>query len=86
MTGACWPGTPPGRAEAPAGQAITVDHEELAEAHWYSRDELLAAIKARELALPPLVSIARHIIESWFGGPLPSTWTEPVPRPGDPRS
>jgi hypothetical protein len=25
------------------------------------------------------VSIARHIIESWFGGPLPSTWTEPRP-------
>jgi hypothetical protein len=28
------------------------------------------------------VSIARHIIEDWFGGPLPSTWTEPRgPRP-----
>ena len=64
------------RADAPAGQAISVDHEELAEAHWFSRDELLAAIKAREIALPPPVSIARHIIESWFGGPLPSTWTD----------
>ena len=52
------------RADAPAGQAITVDHEELAEAHWFSRDELLAAIKAREIALPPPVSIARHIIEA----------------------
>jgi NAD+ diphosphatase len=68
------------RADAPAGQVISVDHDELAEAHWFSRDELLAAIKAREIALPPSVSIARHIIESWFGGPLPSTWTEP-PRP-----
>jgi NADH pyrophosphatase NudC (nudix superfamily) len=66
-------------ADAPAGQAITVDHDELAEAHWFSRDELLAAIKAREIALPPPVSIARHIIEAWFGGPLPSTWTEPPP-------
>ena len=62
------------RADAPAGQAITVDEEELAEAYWFSRDELLAAIKAREIALPPPVSIARQIIESWFGGPLPSTW------------
>jgi NAD+ diphosphatase len=62
------------RADAPAGQAITVDQEELAEAYWFSRDELLAAIKAREIALPPPVSIARQIIESWFGGPLPSTW------------
>jgi len=69
------------RADAPAGQVISVDHEELAEAHWFSRDELLAAIKAREIALPPSVSIARHIIESWFGGPLPSTWTEPPPPP-----
>jgi NAD+ diphosphatase len=69
------------RADAPAGQVISVDHDELAEAHWFSRDELLAAIKAREIALPPSVSIARHIIESWFGGPLPSTWTEPPPPP-----
>jgi NAD+ diphosphatase len=68
------------RADAPAGQAIAVDHDELAEAYWFSREELLAAIKAREIALPPSVSIARHIIESWFGGPLPSTWTEPGPR------
>jgi len=67
------------RADAPAGQAITVDHEELAEAYWFSRDELLAAIGAREIALPPPVSIARHIIEAWFGGPLPSTWPEPRP-------
>ena len=62
------------RAEAPAGQAITVDREELAEAHWWSRAGLLAALEARELALPPPVSIARHIIEAWYGAPLPSTW------------
>jgi NAD+ diphosphatase len=65
------------RADAPAGQVIAVDHDELAEANWFSRDELLAAIKAREIALPPSVSIARHIIESWYGAPLPSTWTGP---------
>ena len=69
-------------ADAPAGQEITVDHDELAEAYWFSRDELLTAIRAREIALPPPVSIARHIIEAWFGGPLPSTWTEPPPPPG----
>jgi NAD+ diphosphatase len=59
------------RADAPAGQAITVDGTELAEASWFSREELLAAIEARELGLPPPVSIARHIIESWYGGPIP---------------
>jgi NAD+ diphosphatase len=67
-------------ADAPAGQAIVVDEEEIAEACWFSRDELLAAIAAREIALPPPVSIARRIIEAWFGGPLPSTWGETLPR------
>ena len=42
---------------------------------------LLAALQARELALPPSVSIARHIIEAWYGGPLPSSWTPPVKPP-----
>ncbi|HEV2537112.1 MAG TPA: NAD(+) diphosphatase [Streptosporangiaceae bacterium] len=65
------------RAGAPAGQDIVVDAEEIAEAHWFSREELVAAIKAREIALPPPVSIARQIIELWYGGPLPSTWIEP---------
>jgi NAD+ diphosphatase len=64
-------------ADAAAGQDIAVDHDELAEAYWFSRDELITAIKTGVIALPPSVSIARHIIESWFGGPLPSTWTEP---------
>jgi len=68
------------RAEAPAGQAIVVDREEIAEAYWFSRDELLAAIRAREIALPPPVSIARQIIEQWYGAPLPSTWSDPPAR------
>jgi len=68
------------RAEAPAGQDIAVDLEEIAEAYWFSRDELLAAIEAREIALPPPVSIARQIIEQWYGGPLPSTWPETLTR------
>jgi NAD+ diphosphatase len=63
------------RADAPAGQTITVDQEELAEARWWGRSELLAALESRELALPPSVSIARHIIEAWYGAPLPSAWT-----------
>ena len=66
------------RAQAPAGQEISVDHEELAEAHWYSREGLLASVQAGEIILPPPVSIARHIIEAWYGGPLPSTWTAPA--------
>jgi NAD+ diphosphatase len=67
------------RADAPAGQGIAVDHDELAEAHWFSREGLLAALERKELGLPPPVSIARHIIEAWYGGPLPPT------RPSPPR-
>jgi NAD+ diphosphatase len=66
------------RAEAPAGQDIVVDAEEIAEAYWFSREELVAAIRSREIALPPPVSIARQIIEQWYGGELPSTWPEPA--------
>jgi NAD+ diphosphatase len=58
-------------AYAEGGQDIHVDAEEIAEAHWYSREELLASLRARELALPPPVSIARQILEAWYGGELP---------------
>jgi NAD+ diphosphatase len=66
------------RAEAPAGQDIVVDVEEIAGAYWFSREELVAAIRSREIVLPPPVSIARQIIEQWYDGELPSTWTEPA--------
>ena len=45
---------------------------EIAEARWFTRDELLAAIRSRELVLAPTVSIARRLIEQWYGGELPT--------------
>jgi NAD+ diphosphatase len=66
------------RAHAPAGQQIKTDDQELTEAIWFSRAELLAALEARELAIAPPVSIARRIIESWYGSELPTyiaDWT-----------
>jgi NAD+ diphosphatase len=59
------------RAYATGDLTIRVDADEISEAHWYSRDGLLRAIEARELALPPAVSIARRIIEAWYGAQLP---------------
>ena len=59
------------RARAAGDQTIRVDANEISEAHWYSRDDLRRALEARELALPPAVSIARRIIEAWYGGELP---------------
>jgi NAD+ diphosphatase len=62
------------RAEAAGSTVITVDADEIAEAHWYSRDELRGAIENGDLLLPPPVSIAHRIIESWYGSPLPGSW------------
>jgi NAD+ diphosphatase len=69
------------RADAPAGQHIHVDGDELTEAIWFSRAELLASIEARELAIAPPVSIARRIIEAWYGGELPAYASGPPTAP-----
>ncbi|MBO0831988.1 MAG: NAD(+) diphosphatase [Actinobacteria bacterium] len=53
---------------------ITVDADEIAEAHWYSRDDLRTAIESGNLRLPPPVSIAHRIIQSWYGTELPGGW------------
>jgi NAD+ diphosphatase len=62
------------RAEATGSTEITVDADEIAEAHWYSRDDLRAAVDSGNLLLPPPVSIAHRIIESWYGSALPGNW------------
>jgi NAD+ diphosphatase len=62
------------RASATSSQEIAVDGEEILEAHWFSRDELRAAVAAGQVRLPPPVSIAHRIIESWYGTELPGTW------------
>jgi NAD+ diphosphatase len=62
------------RAEADGEQQIRVDDEEIAEAHWYSREDLARAIDTGELLLPPPVSIAHHIIQTWYGAELPGSW------------
>jgi NAD+ diphosphatase len=62
------------RAEADGHQKIEVDAEEIAAANWYSRDDLASAITEGRLLLPPPVSIAHHIISSWYGAELPGSW------------
>ena len=56
---------------AKGGQRITVDAEEIGEARWFSRAELLTAIESGELGLAPTSSIARRLIEFWYGEELP---------------
>jgi NAD+ diphosphatase len=62
------------RAEALGGQEIKVDADEIAEANWFSRAELAAAIDDGSIRLPPPVSIAHQIIQSWYGQPVPGSW------------
>jgi NAD+ diphosphatase len=61
-------------ARAHGEQEIVVDQEEIAEARWFTREQLTAAIATGEVLLPPPVSIAHRIIESWYGAPLPGSW------------
>jgi NAD+ diphosphatase len=58
---------------APGGAEITVDGEEIAEARWFSREELRAGWESGEIVPPTGISIARHLIEQWYGEPLPTT-------------
>jgi NAD+ diphosphatase len=59
------------QAMAKGGQRIAVDEEEIGEARWFSRAELRAAIDAGELGVAPTSSIARRLIEYWYGEELP---------------
>jgi NAD+ diphosphatase len=47
---------------------LRIDHDEIEEARWFSRDELRSGTGPQ--ALPPTVSIARHIIDRWVAGEL----------------
>ena len=43
------------------------DGDEITEVKWFSRDELKAAAEDGSLLLPPKVSVARRMVESWLG-------------------
>jgi NAD+ diphosphatase len=58
-------------ARAHGGQQIAVDEEEIGEARWFSRAELRAAIDTGEVGIAPSSSIARRLIEYWYGAELP---------------
>jgi NAD+ diphosphatase len=50
---------------------IKIDPDEIAEARWLSRDELIDCGKRGEILMPGTISIARWLIERWFGDTLP---------------
>jgi NAD+ diphosphatase len=48
------------------------DGEEIEDLRWYSRETFTADLKSGELLIPPGISIARRMIEAWYGGSLDS--------------
>jgi NAD+ diphosphatase len=58
------------RARLDAAHTATLhpDGTEIVDLRWFSRDELQASLP--DIVLPSRTSIARAIIEDWFGGPL----------------
>ncbi|MEV7397175.1 NAD(+) diphosphatase [Aeromicrobium sp. NPDC092404] len=53
---------------------ITVDQDEIAEARWFTRDEVTEMTASSDLLLPPNVSISRWLLQTWHGGTIHGRW------------
>jgi NAD+ diphosphatase len=42
------------------------DGTEISEVRWFSRDEMKDAVIAQDILLPPKISVARRMIETWY--------------------
>jgi len=62
---------------APGSRVAVPDGVEIEEVRWFTREEMLAACRSGELRIPPAVSIARRLVEAWYGGELPGEWARP---------
>jgi NAD+ diphosphatase len=58
------------RAVAKNPSEAKADGDEIAEIKWFTRDELRDAFVREEVLLPPRISIARRMIEHWYGAEL----------------
>ena len=50
---------------------VTRHDGEIAQAEWFTRASMLDAIETGRLKVAPTISIARRLIEHWYGEPLP---------------
>ncbi|MFI5697119.1 NAD(+) diphosphatase [Kribbella sp. NPDC051586] len=53
---------------------IDVDQDEIAEAKWFTREDLRVLVEAGTMALPGAISISRRLIEGWYGESLTGSW------------
>lgn len=57
--------------QADAVEQHDLEHDEIEEARWVSREELAQELQHERIGLPGPFSIARRLIEDWYGGDLP---------------
>lgn len=60
-----------GRAES---LEIVLDDDDIEDARWFTRADMLNEAREGSLVLPGGVSISRSLIEHWYGGELPGSW------------
>jgi NAD+ diphosphatase len=56
-----------------------LDEDEIVEAIWVSREELARGVEDGRIGISPRLSIARRLIEHWYGAEIeqPVEWTAP---------
>ncbi|HET7900531.1 MAG TPA: NAD(+) diphosphatase [Candidatus Nanopelagicales bacterium] len=62
---------------APGSPAARPDGEEITALRWFTREEMAAGCEDGSVRIPPSVSIARRLIERWYGAELPGSWSRP---------
>ncbi|WP_193116216.1 NAD(+) diphosphatase [Brachybacterium tyrofermentans] len=55
------------RAWVPGAVELTLQEDEIAEARWFTREELAAALAAEEIEIPNNASLGRALIDDWYG-------------------
>lgn len=53
---------------------LRADGDEIADAQWFTRDQISELTAADEIQLPSRVSISRALIETWHGGEITGHW------------
>ena len=53
------------------------DGDEITDLRWFTRDEMRTRCEAGTVRIPPRLSIARRLIEHWYGAELPGSWSRP---------
>ena len=66
------------RGSRPARRRRDPDGDEITEVRWFTREEMLAGVRGRHAcASRRAVSIARRLVEHWYGAELPGAWSRP---------